>query len=484
MAGEDGGALRMQWISATPQDGPSWSAPLEGGGEATESPTPLFAARWFKPLPDVHVPLLDGGKFSLRGDGLGDVLLLDFWATWCQPCHEELPHMQALYEAERERGLQVLAVNVEETASVVRPFVDELGLTMPIGIYDGAVRSEFLFSKLPLVIVVDRWGRMRGRWDGYVKGNELQIGEVARMFLAEQSPSEVEVATVLKGNDLLRIAWLRDTPGAIGGITTVKNDAGASEILASVGRSLTIYEADGQTGRIWDTPFVPGHLRTAVGGTAEGYRLISFRPGSTRLFILEMPEGTHEEWTSPSPIFDVILLPSGGGAAALVATVEGLLCVKGAGDSVTKLEDFSGVAALRATESGVVALEFDGRLSWLDSSLAPSDRLQSSPDGWSLLAPELHGRSVGVLPVGVAASTVGEFLEGGGMQVAAATDGQLVLVDQGSGAELFRAHWPGIEHMAAGDLDGDGLEELILAAGSSLAALTAQSNPSAAATSD
>lgn len=475
----------MQWISATPAAGPSWSAVLDGGGEATESPSPLIAELWFKPLPDVDVPLLDGGKFSLRGDGLGNVLILDFWATWCKPCHEELPHMQALFEAERERGLKVLAINVEEAASVARPFAEELGLTMPIGIYDSAVKSELLFSKLPLVIVVDRWGKMRARWDGYVQGDEVRIGEVTGEFLAEQSPPAAEAATVLKGGELLRVAWMRETPGVVGGITVLKDAAGRAELLASVGRTLTLYEADGQTGRIWDTDFSPGRLRTLTGGSRDGYRIITFRPGSSRLFIFEMPEGIHEEWTSPSPIFDVVLLPPGDGASALVATFDGLLRVKGAGENVTALEDFSGVAALRATDDHVIALEFEGRLSWLDSSLAVSRRLQSSPDGWSLLAPEGRAESVGVLPVGVPASALGRFFEGGGMQVAATTaEGLLVIVDQQDGAELFRAEWPGIEHMAAGDLDGDGLDELILAAGSELAALTAQSRPSAAPTSD
>jgi hypothetical protein len=331
--------------------------------------------------------------------------------------------------------------------------------------------------------MADRWGGMRARWDGYAPGDEKTIEEVARKFLAEQAPPSTEAATVLRGAGLLRITWLRETPAAVTGLTMLEDAAGGEKILASVGRTLTIYEEDGQSGRVWDTGFKPGRLRASADGTEEGYRVISFRPGSSSLFIFEMAEGTHEEWRSPSPVFDALLLPPGGKAAALVATYDGLLRATVDGGDLSGVDDFSGVAALRATESGVIALEFEGRLSWLDRSLALGKRVQSLPDGWSLLVPERGEESVGVLPVGVSASAVGRFLEEEGMQIAAATEsGHLVIVDHENGAELFRAEWPGIEDMAAGDLDGDGLDELILAAGSRIVALTAQSRPSAATT--
>jgi thiol-disulfide isomerase/thioredoxin len=532
----DDGALRMDWIAATPGGGPSWSTALDAGegrlqsaarnllscGKKEEAkpllaralslgavgwveeawagvggglvpgldsaPSALMADQWFKPLPDIDVPLLGGGSFSLHGESLGSVFVLDFWATWCEPCHDELPHLQALFESQRGQGLKALAINVEEGAGIAMPFAEQLGLTMPIGGYDSVVKRAFSFSRLPLVIVVDRWGKMRARWDGYEKGYERVIGDVANRLLAEKAPPSVEAATVLKGSGLLRVAWLRETPASIDGITVVAGAAGGSEILASSGRSLTVYGPDGQTGKIWNTSFPPGRLRSLAGQAEAGYTILGFWPGSARLLFFEVPEGGDEEWSSPSPVFDAVLLrplAPGGKPTALLATFDGLLHVTGRGEEVLEVEDFKGVAALRAIAGQVVALEFEGRLSWLDRSLDISKRLQSSPEGWSLLVAEPHTESVGVLPVGVSASTVGRFLEGGGGQVAAATSGgQLVVIDQENGREIFRARWPGIEHMAAADLDGDGLDELILAAGSKLAAITAQSKPSAGPTSE
>jgi hypothetical protein len=101
-----------------------------------------------------------------------------------------------------------------------------------------------------------------------------------------------------------------------------------------------------------------------------------------------------------------------------------------------------------------------------------SARTQAAPDGWRLLVDERVPAEAGVVSMEVTAAVTGSFLKDRGVQAALATDdGRLLLVDLPSGKQLFHARWPGISDLAAGDLDGDGRDELVVAAGSRLTVL-------------
>src|SRR6266704_1993891 len=62
----------------------------------------------------------------------GKPVMINFWATWCAPCREEMPAMERLYRRHRERGFVLLAVSVDTDASLVRPFPDQHKLTFPV----------------------------------------------------------------------------------------------------------------------------------------------------------------------------------------------------------------------------------------------------------------------------------------------------------------------------------------------------------------
>jgi peroxiredoxin len=78
--------------------------------------------------PSFTLPALDGSQVSLERLR-GSTVIINFWATWCEPCRVEMPILQAFYESHRDRGLRVLAVNLGETPEAVRAWVDEFGLT-------------------------------------------------------------------------------------------------------------------------------------------------------------------------------------------------------------------------------------------------------------------------------------------------------------------------------------------------------------------
>ena len=106
----------------------------------------------------------------------GRPVVINFWATWCVPCRREMPALQRALETYQEDGLVVLAVNFEEEANLVRPFVEEFDLTIEILLDTHAeVSQTYLITGLPHTVFVDRQGTIR----------HIQVGEVRPEMLEE-----------------------------------------------------------------------------------------------------------------------------------------------------------------------------------------------------------------------------------------------------------------------------------------------------------
>ena len=129
-------------------------AQLSGCGEPVVIPTPG------QPVPDFALPDLEGQTVSLS-DFRGEVVLLNFWATWCPPCVDEMPSLQKLQEALGEKGLNILAISVDESVEDVERFRDEFQLDLPILLDSGAkVAHSFATFKFPETYIVGRDGKL------------------------------------------------------------------------------------------------------------------------------------------------------------------------------------------------------------------------------------------------------------------------------------------------------------------------------------
>jgi peroxiredoxin len=107
--------------------------------------------------PDFRLRSVEGRSVHLV-DYRGQVVLLNFWATWCGPCRIEMPAIQDRYERYREQGLVVLAVNFDEPAQQVAAFRDDLGLTFPILLDPGARVQDLYRNRGYPTFFVDRGG--------------------------------------------------------------------------------------------------------------------------------------------------------------------------------------------------------------------------------------------------------------------------------------------------------------------------------------
>lgn len=108
--------------------------------------------------PDFTLQTLDRRTLSLSGLR-GQVVLINFWATWCGPCKLEMPAIQERYN---DGGFEVLAVNFDEPAELIEPFVAELGLTFPILLDPGGMVQElYRIRGYPTSFFVDADGLIR-----------------------------------------------------------------------------------------------------------------------------------------------------------------------------------------------------------------------------------------------------------------------------------------------------------------------------------
>lgn len=108
--------------------------------------------------PDFTLEALDGESVRLA-QLRGEVVLINFWATWCPPCRDEMPAIQEAYDEHRDEGLVVLAVNLMESDAQVKDFVEETRLTFPILMDSrGSVAKRYRVQSLPTTYFVDRFG--------------------------------------------------------------------------------------------------------------------------------------------------------------------------------------------------------------------------------------------------------------------------------------------------------------------------------------
>ncbi len=107
--------------------------------------------------PDFTLQTVSGEKVKLS-DYKGKKVFLNFWATWCPPCKEEMPHMQSFYE-EKPEHVEILAVNFEESQQRITDFTDQYGLTFPVLMdKEGKVSEAYEIYTIPTTYVLNEDG--------------------------------------------------------------------------------------------------------------------------------------------------------------------------------------------------------------------------------------------------------------------------------------------------------------------------------------
>ena len=145
-----------------------------------------FAATISGPAPNFTLQSRDGKSVSLA-DLKGQVVMVNFWATWCQPCRQEMPHLEALHKRYSSLGFTLLGVNVEDNPEGAKKWLDENGpVTFPV-LLDPKNQVSKLYKvvAMPSTVLVARDGTMRFIHHGYKPGYEGEYQNQVRALLRE-----------------------------------------------------------------------------------------------------------------------------------------------------------------------------------------------------------------------------------------------------------------------------------------------------------
>lgn len=108
---------------------------------------------------------IDGETVGLS-DYKGNVVIVDFWATWCPPCRRSIPHLISLYEKYKERGLIILGISKEDL-QILKNFRDESRITYPLLLGTNEVFRDFGVQAIPHTVFFDKKGRIRKTQTGF-----------------------------------------------------------------------------------------------------------------------------------------------------------------------------------------------------------------------------------------------------------------------------------------------------------------------------
>lgn len=139
------------------------------------------------PAPDFTLPSRDGDSVRLA-DLRGDVVLVNFWATWCPPCRQEMPLLDQLHARYAPLGFSLLGVNVEQDSALAEQFLAEVPVGFPI-LLDPEERVSELYGvpAMPTTVLIDRSGTVRFVHYGYRPGDEEAVQNAVRSIMRERS---------------------------------------------------------------------------------------------------------------------------------------------------------------------------------------------------------------------------------------------------------------------------------------------------------
>jgi peroxiredoxin len=152
---------------------------------AAQPPAALAALAPQAPAPDFTLRSVDGHNLRLA-EQRGQVVLVNFWASWCGPCRAEMPQLSRLYDKYRASGFVMLGVNIDDDPRTATATAARWGLKFPVLLdADKAVSRLYDLGSMPSTVLIDRDGRVRYLHRGYREGAEDEVERQIRALVKE-----------------------------------------------------------------------------------------------------------------------------------------------------------------------------------------------------------------------------------------------------------------------------------------------------------
>ncbi|MDE2093146.1 MAG: TlpA family protein disulfide reductase [Burkholderiales bacterium] len=143
-----------------------------GAALALVASVPALAVAPASIAPDFTLRTLNGPNLRLQ-EQRGRVVMINFWATWCGPCRQEMPHLNRLYQKYKASGFVLLGVNVDDDTRNAAEVAAKLGVTFPVLLdTDKQVSRRYDLATMPSTVLIDRDGKVRYVHRGYLAGYE------------------------------------------------------------------------------------------------------------------------------------------------------------------------------------------------------------------------------------------------------------------------------------------------------------------------
>jgi peroxiredoxin len=155
--------------------------------------------------PDFEIELLDGEKFKLS-DNIGKkVIILNFFATWCGPCKDELPELNKFYETHKDESFILLGINADdEREDTVKDFIKENNIEFPIGIdKDGKIEQMYAVRGLPVTVFIGADGRV----------SIYEVGPIMNADIAFENLYKINMESIKAGKGITKEAYLKNLEG-------------------------------------------------------------------------------------------------------------------------------------------------------------------------------------------------------------------------------------------------------------------------------
>ncbi|HJN07762.1 MAG TPA: DUF2092 domain-containing protein [Pirellulaceae bacterium] len=272
-----------------------------GGQEAI---SPLVG----KPTPDIASTMLDGSPFNLQERYAENILMVDFWATWCGPCVKELPILMKVAEQYADRGVALYAINQGEDVETIQRFLDQQKWKLNVVLdQKGAVGSAYAVEGIPQLVIIDKAGTVQSVHVGYSPGIEKTLRSELDALL-EGKNLAAEAATKLEEKRAnapkpfgLELVWAKQNGAAELAVdqkqrTIYASSSGHVETFNAKGEEVASVEINGRSQqlRLAELDGEEGAELLAFG--AWGREIVAISSDGTNLWTESEGQGIDDVW--------------------------------------------------------------------------------------------------------------------------------------------------------------------------------------------